>query len=259
MSFLPQNYQSPKTSTHYMKLQEGENRIRILSQPIIGWEDWHDKEPVRSTMENKPEKPFDPKKPVKHFWAFIVFNYVEEQIQILHLTQASIRKSIEGFCNDKDWGQPFFYDIKIHKKGEKMDTEYSVNPVPHKPLDAYIISCFKERPINLQALFTNEDPFAAHWSSHTPLALNSCPAPTEKESKVVDLFNEDVISFAEASELNDLLKLCDPVYVNKVMDNLLKSYKVTDLEKIPRSIVSNLFKAIIKNKDEYQKQKFTEF
>src|SRR5215510_11210672 len=94
--FLPQDYQAPKTSNFYMKLQEGENKFRILTQPILGWEDWLDKKPVRYTFDNKPTKSFDPKKPVKHFWSMVVWNYNEEQIQILHITQATIRSSIEA-------------------------------------------------------------------------------------------------------------------------------------------------------------------
>ena len=88
MSFLPQDYTSPKSFNNYMKLQEGENKIRILSRPIIGWEDWLNNKPIRFRMSEKPAKPVDAKKPIKHFWAFVVWNYAEEQIQILHLTQA---------------------------------------------------------------------------------------------------------------------------------------------------------------------------
>ena len=88
MNFLPDDYKSPKSSNHYMKLQDGENKIRILTQPILGWEDWHDKKPVRYKMNEKPAKSYDPKKAIRHFWSFIVCNYNEEQIQILHLTQA---------------------------------------------------------------------------------------------------------------------------------------------------------------------------
>lgn len=103
MNFLPENYTTPKTSNSYMKLQDGENKFRILSSPIIGWEDWLDKKPVRFRFNEKPNKSIDPKKPLRHFWAFIVWNYMEEKIQILQVTQATIRNCIEALCKDTDW------------------------------------------------------------------------------------------------------------------------------------------------------------
>ena len=177
MNFLPANYQAPKSASFYMKLQDGENRIRILSKPIVGWLDWQDKKPVRYRMENKPAKPFNPEIPLRHFWAFIVFNHAAEEIQILEITQATIRKTIESLCNDKDWGAPFGYDIKIVKTGEGKDTEYAVNPVPHKPVDPYIIKCFKERPCALDALFHGADPFSKEWKAITKLAMEEDDMP----------------------------------------------------------------------------------
>jgi|SRR5579863_9788489 len=171
MSFLPENYQAPKTNSGYMKLQEGENRIRILSKPILGWEDWHEKKPVRYRLEDKPSSSYDPLKPIRHFWAFIVWNYGEEQIQILHLTQATVRKSIEALCRDEEWGSPYFYDLKIIKKGEMESTEYKVNPIPHKALDPNIAQAFKNKPCNLEALFEGQDPFALDYKYYTPIQI----------------------------------------------------------------------------------------
>lgn len=172
MSFLPTDYQEPKTANFYMKLQDGENKFRILSRPILGWEDWEDKKPIRYRMDKKPQTSLDPKKPVKHFWAFIVYNYREDQIQIMEITQATIRRQIEALCSDKDWGSPYHYDIKIIRSGESMDTEYTVNPVPHKPLDIKITDSFYKRPCNLEALFSGDDPFSTHWENYTSLALD---------------------------------------------------------------------------------------
>lgn len=171
MNFLPEDYKAPNSSGFYTKLQDGENRIRILSKPVMGWEDWIDKKPYRFRMDKKPNAN-DPKQPVRHFWAFIVFNYTVEEIQIMEITQSTVRKSIEGLCRDADWGAPFHYDIKIIKTGQQKDTEYTVNPVPHKPIDDYIVQAFKERPINLEALFENKDPFSSEWANPTPMEID---------------------------------------------------------------------------------------
>jgi hypothetical protein len=44
-------------------------------------------------------------------------------------------------------------------KGEALETEYSVMPSPAKETPADIIQKFKEKPINLEALFTGGNPF----------------------------------------------------------------------------------------------------
>ncbi len=232
MSFLPDNYEAPKASSNgYFKLQEGENRIRIMSAPVMGWEDWENKKPIRFRMENKPKASIDPKKPVKHFWAFVIFNYAAEQIQIMQVTQATIRRSIEGLCKDTDWGTPYGYDIKITKSGEGVDTEYVVNPVPHKPLDPYIVKCFNERPVNLEALFTNEDPFAPGYESYTPMGTIV--------EKVVD---------QELEEMLENFKKCDSKYQHELLLSLEGLPKpVFDLKDIPSDLRPRIKAAILKN------------
>lgn len=167
MEFLPPTYKAPSSASRYMKLKDGENKIRILSKPVLGWEDWNDKTPVRYKMDDGCPTPFDSKKPPKHFWAFIVWNYEEQKIQVLSITQATIRKAIESYSKDSDWGAPYFYDIKIHKTGQSKDTEYAVTPLPHKKLNPEIVLEFHASPCNLEALFVNEDPFASHWGNYT--------------------------------------------------------------------------------------------
>lgn len=246
MNFLPDNYEAPRTSNYYLKLNEGENRIRILSQPILGWEDWHDKKPVRYTFDSKPNKSFDPKKPVKHFWAFIVFNYNEEQIQVMHVTQATIRKSIEALCRDKDWGAPYFYDIKIMKTGEGVDTEYAVNPVPHKPIDQYLINCFNERRCNLDAIFTNADPFSHEWNTFTPLATNP-------EAKVSFDQPELGVKVKDISDLKNLFEKCDPVYKEQLLSTLGKlPQPVKKIEDVPLALFDKVRDAVRKKSEEYQ-------
>ena len=159
MSFLPENYESPKIN-HYMKLKQGENKFRILSRPILGWEDWTpEKKPVRYRYTPKAPRAIVESRPPRHFWAFIVWNYEEGRIQILQLTQATVRDALHNLSQDKDWGQPFFYDIKITKSGEETKTKYTVSPMPHKPLAPNIKQAFFDMPCCLEALFDNANPF----------------------------------------------------------------------------------------------------
>lgn len=242
MNFLPQDYTAPKTSGYYMKLQEGENKIRILSKPIMGWEDWQDKKPLRFRLDNKPLKSIDPKKPVKHFWSFIVWNHLEEQIQILHITQATIRNCIEALCKDTDWGDPYFFDIKIIKKGEGVDTEYMVNPLPHKPIGEYVKQCFVERRCYLDAIFDNADPFALEWGTFTEGIFD----------KTESALAQPALSEKAINELNNIISKCDPTYVTQLKETLTSvngSDKIADL---PLSLYERIKAAAIKKRDEYQ-------
>ena len=160
--FLPTDYEAPKTGGAYMKLQKGENRFRIMSKPILGWLDWKDNQPHRFRMNEKPTAPFDPSRAVKHFWAFIVWNCNEQQIQILEITQSGIQQAIAALSKDPDWGAPFGYDIKVTRSGEGLDTEYTVSPVPHKPRPDEAVEASNKRPIYLEALYDGADPFADH-------------------------------------------------------------------------------------------------
>ena len=157
--FLPETYAVPKGNNNYMKFDKGENKFRILSAPILGWEDWKDNKPLRFPMDKKPSAPVDPSRPIKHFWAMVVFNYNEEAIQILEITQKTIQNAISSLAKDADWGSPLGYDIKVIKTGDGMETEYQVNPVPHKPVSQEIQDAYMEKPVVLEALFEGKDPF----------------------------------------------------------------------------------------------------
>ena len=157
--FLPENYETPQGGSGYLKFQQGETKFRILSKPIIGWLDWKDQKPYRYGYKNKPEKPFDPAKPVRHFWAMVVFDYGEQQIKVLEITQLSIQKPIEHLAKDSEWGNPCDYDLKVTKKGQEKATEYTVTPSPKKPVSDEIKAAAKAKPVNLEALYKGEDPF----------------------------------------------------------------------------------------------------
>lgn len=246
MNFLPDNYESPKGPSYYMKFQDGENRFRILSQPIFGWLDWKDKKPLRFKMDNKPAKPVDPKKPVKHFWAMVVWNHIEEQIQILEITQATIRKSIEALCKDTEWGAPYFYDMKIIKSGEGVDTEYMVNPVPHKPTHEHVINCFNERKINLEALFDSADPFSDGWEKYTSGIFNKDDVSDKKVS------SEPIVSKEDAENLKKVLNECDPKYRDQVMSTLKKESGITSLENLTIKLYERIKTAALKKVAEFK-------
>ena len=167
VSFLPSDYTPPKQKSNYLnKFPQGETKFRILTSPVFGYSGWKDKKPLRvKALEDfkgvkLDTSMYDPVGVPKYFWAMVIWNYNEECVQILELTKLSIIDKITKLSADSDWGNPLGYDIKITRSGEGKKTEYSTNPLPHKDVPEEAVKALKERPVDLQALFSGRDPFS---------------------------------------------------------------------------------------------------
>jgi hypothetical protein len=159
-SFLPLDYKVPSGSGQFMKLVKGDNKIRILSEPVLGWGWWEEtddgKKPFRvKTFEEAVKKG---QEPIKHFWAMVVYNYDSKEIQILEITQKTIQRAIETYHYDDDWGNPRDYDLVIKRSGDGMETEYQVIAKPKKELDKSITEAYEKSDIKLEALFGGKYP-----------------------------------------------------------------------------------------------------
>jgi len=160
-NFFPDSdYKMPETS-NYMKFNEGDNSFRVLSSAVIGFEYFtKDNKPVR--MKVMPDvMPSDIKEngAIKHFWAFVVYNYESKRIQILELTQKGIMKTMQSYIKNPKWGNPKEYDFIVTRTGSGMDTEYAITVNPKDTLDQSIVDRFTKMNIDLEALFANKDPF----------------------------------------------------------------------------------------------------
>jgi hypothetical protein len=157
-NFLPEDYKKPETSD-YMKLKEGENTIRILSNAIVGFKYWtEDNKPVRlrEPIFEKPDNiklEKDGSYRVQHFWAFLVWNYEAQRVQVLEITQSSIQDGIKALVDNKKWGDPRDYDITITRSGEGLETSYTVIPSPHSELELSEADQAKVQKADLEALY----------------------------------------------------------------------------------------------------------
>lgn len=165
-----------------MKLVKGQNKFRVMSKPVMGYEYWNtENKPVRlhaypDTMPDdirwdtdKSGKKVQSK--IKHFWCFVVWNYRAEQdgeskewrgrIQILELTQGSIQQQLNDIVSNEDWGPPQDYDITVTATGDGLERKYSAQPSPHKDAPEEAKTTFKSLVINLDALFDGSDPYVA--------------------------------------------------------------------------------------------------
>ena len=147
---------------NFYKFDDGQNKVRILSDPVMGWLYWTSQgKPVR-LYEEPQQKPSDMREgdKIKFFWAFSVWSYRDGKVQVLEITQSSIREQMQDLILNEDWGDPKGYDLTVTKKGEKLDTEYTVQPSPQKVLTMEQVKAYREARVNLEALFAGGDPFA---------------------------------------------------------------------------------------------------
>lgn len=186
MAFLPADRPTASASNgSYFKPQDGENRVRILSDAVVGFVYWtNDNKPVRTRTEptqvhdirinddGKPDR-------IKLFFAMLVWNYATSQIAIWEVTQRTIQDAIEGLADDEDWGHPKNYDLKISKTGKKLDVKYSIIAAPKKPVAPEIQAALAETEIDLNSLF----------SDSTATAISASPATSatfEKFEGMID-------------------------------------------------------------------------
>ena len=171
MSFLPKGYEIPDKQTGYLNMRkEGDYTFRIMSSPILGYVGWKDTpEGGRTPIRKRMDESFDTIQDgidagdIKHFWAFIVWNYDAEMFQIMEVTQATIQKAIKALVSNPKWGDPKGtdgYDIVITRSGLQMqDTAYAVTPNPKEKLDKKVVEAYEKVNINLEAQFEGKDPF----------------------------------------------------------------------------------------------------
>lgn len=180
----------------YMKLQDGENKFRIVQEPITGFIDWKDKKPYRYRIGNQPPTPFDSEKPIKPFIACYVWDYEQEDLFILEMSQIGILKSLKSLSESEDWGDLKGYDLKITRSGTGALSKYAVVPCPHKALPPAIKKLLAQRPVKLEALFDGQDPWLlaeaegieedeADFSQENPL-INQLLLKFEMESIEID-------------------------------------------------------------------------
>lgn len=166
----------------YTKFQEGDNRVRVLSSFIGGLEYYKDAngdivprgerlrkgcQPVRSKdgEDWSPEE----KAACRSFWAGVVWNYDTNQVEIIKITQQGIKNPIRELLDDEDWGD--FrgidgYDLVINKQKTNDKTTYSVRSKPKKKFDKDLLEETKGIKVNLEALYSGENPFSSQDSEN---------------------------------------------------------------------------------------------
>lgn len=163
--FPSEDYKIPSNS-NYFKFKDGENTFRVLSSAIVGYEYWNNEgkavrsrtafgaipADIRTGDDGKPER-------IKHFWAFLVWNYEQKQPQILQLTQKGVMEAIKALVDNTKWGNPTGYDITVSRTGSGLETKYQTMPSPHTMVPGDAVAAMEGRTIDLEKMFEGGDPF----------------------------------------------------------------------------------------------------
>ena len=170
MTFLPENYDLPKTNSKYMKLEKGANKFRVLDNAVTGYIYWNvDNKPVRQEeqfdflpadirMEADKDGKTTPSR-IKHFWAFPVWDYSDSQVKILEITQSSIQSALKSKVENRN-GVATGNDIVITRSGDGLGTDYEVDMLDASPLTPEIKKVWEATSIDLTALFRGDDPYS---------------------------------------------------------------------------------------------------
>lgn len=124
------------SDANFMKLQDGDNQVRIVSSPaklFIHWEKdvdgkWH--KIVCNGTSTCPicQKGIAPK---ARFLMNVLDRKDDNKVKLLEVG-ATIAAQLGALVKDPDYGSPVNYDIKIAKSGSGLNTTYSVTPRPKK-------------------------------------------------------------------------------------------------------------------------------
>ncbi len=197
--FLSAGYEAPSGDSRYMKLQDGENRIRVLGPAFEGAELWVNGKPLRrkTTDDFTPQelrdadinKMTNAKSTPKPILAFPVYNYEEGLVQILQISQVTILRELQKLFVDEDWGDPQEYALVINRGKTGQRVSYTVTPKPKQALKAEVEEAWKaiqNEGFNIDNLLTGANPFGTGSSETTKES-------TETESDTNDeLDNGDI-------------------------------------------------------------------
>lgn len=194
MSFYPNDFAMKEQVSDYMKIVEGDQKIRILMKPIIGYETWSEEnKPQRFSRFEQAVNSNSRDGKVKEFHAFIVWNYELGMIQLLNITQRGIQEWIYNQTLDEDWSDPTSYDIIIKRTGKGMnDTTYSMVAKMPKPMDQSISEALKAVKINWDEYFSGGHPIIRNKDGNSTSDKKVSNGPTKENHSVSEQVADDI-------------------------------------------------------------------
>jgi hypothetical protein len=148
------------SGSDFVKLQDGDTvRLRIISDPIWGHEQFHEGRPYRwRTTDPKPAGLPANGERAKPFIAFVVYQY-GAGVKIWQFSQRSVIDQLEMIFKDDDTHWSSFV-LNLRRKGSAMDTQYMITPQVSILEGALIkFATVVDQYVDLTALYVGDSPF----------------------------------------------------------------------------------------------------
>ena len=68
------------------------------------------------------------------------------------VNQTGIMGQINDLLTNPDWGDPKDYDLTVTRKGEKLETKYSVQPSPKKKITKDELKLVEDTDVDIEKL-----------------------------------------------------------------------------------------------------------
>ena len=178
-NFFVPGHEIPEKRNQFMKLEYGKNRFRFIGEPVSGFlffgriEREDGSETIRPFRQREVDGEFSVEDMIelnarmnkegeiekqKYFITSLVYNYGKEKLQVLEITQKSILKALKSYVESEEYGHPNGYDLTVEKKGEGLNTEYTVLASPPKALDEKVTEAVGNISCDLEKIFDGDYP-----------------------------------------------------------------------------------------------------
>jgi len=168
MAWFADDYKVP-TKSSYMKFKDGDNTLRFLLPPAMGWELWISGKPVRKLDNTWSDKELasadinkftgNPKTP-QHFWACVVWNYETGKIELLNITQSKIQEALLALAQNPKWGSLDKFDINVIRDKTGNQVTYTVQPEPPTKMEKDIKDAFSRLKVDMDEYFNGGHPLS---------------------------------------------------------------------------------------------------
>jgi hypothetical protein len=156
-------YQEPQKPSKYLKLTEGVHLIHLLTPPqevvsyFVEFLEGSDGKKQKICTPDLGDGTYPAN--TKRTWAFKIWNYDTQEIQVWEVSQKSIQSYLSAIPQGKIKNDWLKYPIQITRKGDKMDTEYLLDKGDTSLIPAEAEKAKANTYVNLSAMIAGQDPF----------------------------------------------------------------------------------------------------
>ncbi len=179
-------------SNSFLRLQEGDNTVRVLGNPVQAYVHWLDLPNGKKQKVNSPIS--DPELvrrleeagfPKKATWFLRVLDRSDQTFKILEVGP-QIYRGIKALYENKKWGPVSKYDITIKKGKKGTNPLYNVSPDPAEPLPSELkaqLAEFTEK-VKIENFIKPAEPAKVRellgWSAETTSSSKGASSTSEE-------------------------------------------------------------------------------